>query len=69
MTTKFLIRKLVSWAKETDGQFGVYGALLGLPIIIAVGASVDFTEITREKTELRNALDAAATYISGESYQ
>lgn len=62
-----MFRKLL---KNEDGNYAAILALAALPIMGAVGLSVDYSNVTRLKTELRDAADSACVpvakmYLSG----
>lgn len=46
--------------RSTRGNFAINLALLALPIMAAAGASVDYTMLSRQITEIQNAADSAA---------
>lgn len=63
-----MFRKLI---RNEDGNYAAILALAALPIMGAVGLSVDYSNVTRLKTELRDAADSACVpvakmYLSGD---
>lgn len=48
------------FARSERGNIAIVGALLTLPLMLAVGMAVDFTAATSTKSDMQNALDAAA---------
>lgn len=51
---------MVSFLKDRSGNFGIMFGLLMVPIMLAAGVVVDYTQATRMKSALQAALDAAA---------
>ncbi len=63
-----MFRKLI---KNEEGNYAAILAIAALPIMGAVGLSVDYSNVTRLKTELRDAADSACVpvakmYLSGD---
>ncbi|MGB8816726.1 MAG: pilus assembly protein TadG-related protein, partial [Rhizobiaceae bacterium] len=66
------MKKVLNFIKNTDGNFAPLMALMALPIFGGVALSVDYSNLTRLKTELRSAADAtcvpvAKMFLSGDS--
>ncbi len=51
---------MMRFMRNERGNFGVIAAALSVPLMAAVGLSVDYTNLTRVRTQLQNAADAAA---------
>jgi Flp pilus assembly protein TadG len=60
------IRQFVS---DRRGNFALISAVLAVPLILVAGVALDVANITRTKTELQNALDAAVLAIAREGKQ
>lgn len=45
---------------DKRGNFGIIAAILSFPLMAAVGISIDYTNLTRVRTQMQNAADAAA---------
>ena len=65
------MRKIRNFFRNEDGNYAAIFALAVVPIFGAVGLSVDYSNVTRLKTELRDASDAACVpvakmYLSGD---
>ena len=57
---KYFLRSARSFVKDDGGQFAVWGAIVGLPLLVGVGVVLDTGNLTRETTNLKAALDSAA---------
>lgn len=57
---------LRSLLENRDGNFAVFGAILSLPLVMAAGVAVDIATISRYKTELQQAIDAATLAVARE---
>ncbi len=51
---------LKSAARCSKGQVSVLFALMSVPLLLAVGAAVDYVRVLNVRTELQTSLDAAA---------
>ncbi len=65
------MKKFRNFIKNEDGNYAAILALAALPLMGAVGLSVDYSNVTRLKTELRDSADAACVpvakmYLSGD---
>ena len=49
-----------AFIRDKRGNFGLITALLSLPLMAGVGLAVDYGNLTRVRTQLQNAADAAA---------
>lgn len=58
--------RLLDLVRSRDGNFAVYGAVIAVPLLMAVGLAVDYTTVTRVDRELQNALDTAALSVARE---
>lgn len=54
------LRKLTSFTKDENGQFAIMGALMTVPLVMAVGVAVDYSRMTLARAEMQTAVDAAA---------
>ncbi len=52
-------RLLSKWAKAKTGQFSLFTAILGIPLVIAAGLASDHTQVSSHKADIKGALDAA----------
>lgn len=50
---------LTRFCGDRSGNFAIYGAISILPLMLAAGLSIDYTEALRRKSDLQNLLDAA----------
>lgn len=50
--------------RDQRGNFAIATAVAALPIMVTVGVAVDLTNMTRVKSDLQNALDAASMEIA-----
>lgn len=65
------MKRIRDFLKNEDGNYAAILALSALPIFGAVGLSVDYANVTRLKSELRDSADAsciavAKAYLSGD---
>ena len=51
---------MTSFLADRRGNFGIIAAALSLPLMAGVGLAVDYSNLTRVRTEIQNAADAAA---------
>lgn len=66
------VRRGKRFAADTDGALAIIFALLLIPILLAIGAAIDFSNSGRVRTKLADALDSAAlaaakAYAAGET--
>ena len=54
-----LVSKLNRLLKSRGGNFAISFAILMVPIISAAGLAVDYTQVTQQRSQLREALDGA----------
>ena len=52
--------------EDRNGNFAILASLLSLPLLMAVGLSVDYVNISRIKTELQQSIDSAALAVARE---
>ncbi|MBP0439269.1 pilus assembly protein [Tianweitania sediminis] len=57
---------LLSFRSDRGGNFAILSAVLVVPLAISAGVMIDLSTISRTKTELQNALDAAALAVARE---
>lgn len=51
---------LKQYLKSKSGSFSIYFALAMTTLLVGVGVSVDYTGISRAKTEMQNLADSTA---------
>lgn len=56
-----------SYRKSKDGQIAVFFAIMALPLLAAVSAGVDYTNLVREEVHVKAALDAAVIAAANNS--
>jgi len=56
----------VRFARDTSGNFAIFSAIGMLPLLLAAGVAVDFTSLSRVKSELQHAMDSAAIAVARE---
>lgn len=57
------------FVSDRGGNFALFSAILAVPLILGAGVALDVANITRTKTQLQNALDAAVLAIAREGKQ
>lgn len=57
---------LKKFAADRRGNFAIFGSLLAIPLVLSAGVAIDFATISRTKTELQQALDAAVLAVARE---
>ena len=57
----FSIRGFRSLMRDEDGNIAILFGATVMPLILFLGGAVDITRYNRHKTDLANALDAAAS--------
>ena len=55
-----------NFLKNTSGNIAVTTALLIIPLILAAGSAIDYSQFARKKTELQSVVDAAALAVARE---
>ena len=50
--------------KNTSGNIAITASLLTIPLILAAGVAVDYSEFSRKKSSLQNATDAATLAVA-----
>ena len=61
-----LILLAKKFARSRDGQFALLMSLLSLPLLAAVGISIDYSYAVQTRMRLRDANDSAALYAAVE---
>ncbi len=62
------IRETVKkFAADRRGNFGIYFAIVSIPLLAAAGIGLDYTNATRVRSELQQAADAAALVAARET--
>ncbi len=51
---------------DRDGNFGIIFAILAVPLLLAVGGSIDFTRAVNERADLQSAADSAVLAAASE---
>jgi Flp pilus assembly protein TadG len=51
---------------DRSGQFAILASIVSIPLLLAVGLSVDYVNISRVKSELQQSIDIAALAIARE---
>lgn len=54
------------FAADRSGNFAIISALLSIPLVLSAGVALDIATISRTKTELQQALDAAVLAVARE---
>jgi Flp pilus assembly protein TadG len=54
------------FAADRSGNFAIFGALALVPLVLGAGVALDVATISRTKTELQQALDAAVLAVARE---
>src|SRR5690606_24736485 len=60
------MQKKLSICNDTSGNFGLIFGLLAVPVMLAGGLAVDYVGLSLERSELQNAVDAAALAVARE---
>lgn len=55
-----------SFAKDTSGNFAMFAAIGMLPLLMAGGIAVDFTALSKTRSQLQQALDTASLAVARE---
>jgi Flp pilus assembly protein TadG len=58
--------KLTSFAKDPSGNFAIFAAIGMLPLLMAGGIAVDFTALSKTRSQLQQALDTASLAVARE---
>jgi len=54
------------FAGDRGGNFALMSAVLATPLLLGVGMALDYSTITRTRSDLQNSLDAAVLSIARE---
>jgi Flp pilus assembly protein TadG len=58
-----LLKQLIN---DRSGQFAIVASIVSIPLLLAVGLSIDYVNISRVKSELQQSIDIAALAIARE---
>ena len=60
---------LKKFIEDRNGNFAILASVLSVPLLLAVGLSVDYVNISRIKSELQQSIDSAALAVAREGDQ
>jgi Flp pilus assembly protein TadG len=61
-----ILAALRSFIEDRNGNFAILASVMSIPLLLAVGLSVDYVNISRIKSELQQSVDSAALAVARE---
>jgi Flp pilus assembly protein TadG len=61
-----ILAVLKSFIEDRNGNFAILASVMSIPLLLAVGLSVDYVNISRIKSELQQSIDSAALAVARE---